>query len=147
MAKRILVPLDRSDVSEAVLPVVADLARGAGTTVRLLHVAPIAENLVSSEGRLITYSDQEMERLEAEGLDHLKAASARLGLSADCVVRFGDATDEIVREADACHADLIAMTTSGKSGLRRVVLGSVAEQVSRRARMPVLLYRARSVPE
>ena len=147
MAKRILVPLDRSDVAEAVLPVVADLARSTGATIRLLHVAPIAENLVGGDGRLIAYSDQEMERLEAEGLDHLRAASARVGLPAECVVRFGDAADEIVREADAFHADLVAMTTTGKTGLRRALLGSVAEQVSGRAHIPVLLYRARVIPE
>jgi nucleotide-binding universal stress UspA family protein len=67
MAKRILVPLDRSDLAESIMPLVADLAPGADATVRLLHVAPVPENVVSTEGRLVAYADQEMERLEAEG--------------------------------------------------------------------------------
>ena len=140
MVKRILVPLDQSDLAESIVPLAADLARGAGATLRLLHVAPVPENLVSREGRVIVYADQEMVRLEAGGLDYLKGVAARLGLPGDCVVRFGDAADEILREAEAYGADLIAAATAGKGGLKRMVLGSVAHQVFRRARVPVLLY-------
>jgi nucleotide-binding universal stress UspA family protein len=147
MVKRILVPLDRSDLAETIVPLVADLARGAGATVRLLHVAPVPENVRSAEGRIIAFSNQEMERLQAEGLDHLKGVAARRGLPAECVVRFGDDADEILREADACGADLIAVTTAGKSGLQRVAMGSVAEQVFRRAQVPVLLYHPSRVPD
>jgi nucleotide-binding universal stress UspA family protein len=119
---------------------VADLVRGSGATVRLLHVVPVPEKLVSPKGRLVADADQEMERLEAEGLDHLKAIVARLDLPAECVIRFGDDADEILREAEAYGADLIAVTTAGRSGLKRMVMGSVAEQVFRRAQVPVLLY-------
>ena len=139
MIKKILVPLDRSEVAEAVLPLVAGLARGTGALVRLVHVAPVAENLVSQAGRVLAYSDQEAERLEAEGLDHLREIAARLDVPVECAIRFGIAAEEILREAEACRADLIAMTTTGKSGLRRVVMGSVAEQVLHGARVPVLL--------
>jgi nucleotide-binding universal stress UspA family protein len=147
MTKRILVPLDRSEVADTIVPLVVDLARGAGATVRLLHVAPVPESLVSTEGRVIAYANQEMERLEAEGLDHLKGVAACRGLLAECVVRFGDDVDEILREAEACGADLIAVTTTGKSGLQRVAMGSVAEQVFRRAQVPVLLYHPKRVPD
>ena len=140
MAKRILLPLDRSDVAEAVVPLVGDLARGAGATVRLLHVAPIPGNVVSQEGRVVAFADQEMERLETEGLEYLQAIGARLGLAAECVVRFGADSEEILREAEAWGADLVTMSTAGKSGLKRMVMGSVAEQVFRRAHVPVLLY-------
>jgi nucleotide-binding universal stress UspA family protein len=147
MAKKILVPLDRSAVAETIVPLVADLARGADATVRLLHVAPVPESVVSTEGRIIAYVDQEMERLEAEGLDHLKGVAARRGLLAECVVRFGDDADEILQEAEACGADLIAVTTAGKSGLQRIAMGSVAEQVFRRAQVPVVLYHPARVPD
>jgi len=147
MAKRILVPLDRSDLAETIVPLVADLARGASASVRLLHVEPVPENVVSKEGRLVAYVDQEMERLEAEGLNHLKGVAARLSVPAECVVRFGDDADEILREAEAYGADLVAVTTAGKSGLKRLVMGSVAEQVFRRARVPVLLYHPGWVPD
>jgi nucleotide-binding universal stress UspA family protein len=146
MAKRILVPLDRSNLAETIVPLVADLVHGAGATVRFLHVEPVPENIVSNEGRLVAYADQEMERLETESLNHLKGVAAQLDLPAECVVRFGDDADEILPEAEAYGADLVAVTTAGKSGLKRWVMGSVAEQVFRRARMPVLLYHPGWMP-
>lgn len=146
MAKRILVPLDRSNLAETIVPLIADLARGAGATVRLLHVAAVPENLVSRDGRVIAYADQEMERLEAEEMEHLRAIAARLDLPAECVVRFGSDADEILHEAELYGADLVAVATAGKSGLKRLVMGSVAEQVFRRARVPVLLYHPGWVP-
>jgi len=56
-------------------------------------------------------------------------------------VRFGEPLDEILREAEAFDADLIAVSTVGRSGLGRTILGSVAEQVVRKAAAPVLLFR------
>ena len=142
MTKRILVPLDQSPLAESVLSLVADVARGAGATVRLLHVTPVPGN-VEVDGRVVAYADQEMARLEAEGKDYLQSMEVRLaGVPVECVVRFGTDVREILLEAEAFGADLIAVTTAGRSGVGRVVLGSVAEQVFRKATQPVLLYRA-----
>jgi nucleotide-binding universal stress UspA family protein len=141
MPKRILVPMDQSPVAEAVLPVVEDLARG-GAVVRLLHVAPEPGNRLGPDGRVVAYTDQEMERLEAEGLDYLGTVEARLpGVHVERVVRFGDPLAEILREVEAFGADLIVVTTSSRSGLGRALLGSVAERVMRRAEPSVLLLR------
>lgn len=141
MAKRILLPLDGSTSAEAALPVIADLARGAGATLRLLHVAPMPENLYGRDGHLVAYADQEIARLEAEHRDYLGTVEPRLsGVPLESTVRFGDPVHEILQEADEWGADLIGVTTTGRSGLGRVVLGSVAEQVFRKAVVPVLLY-------
>ncbi len=141
MAKRILVPLDASPLAESIVPVVADAARGAGATVRLLHVAEAPQTLMDERGRVVAYAGQEMERLEAEGLDYLRTVEVQLeGVPVECVVRFGDPAKEILLEAEAFGADLVAVATAGRSGVRRTVLGSVAEQVFRKARVPVLLY-------
>lgn len=141
MAKRILVPLDQSPVAESVVPLVADLARGSGATVRLLHVAPVPGNLVSKEGRIVAYADQEMQRIEGEGLDYLRMIELKLaGLPAESAVRFGEPLEEILREVEAFGADLIAVTTAGRSGLGRTLLGSVAEQVFRKSPVPVVLF-------
>jgi nucleotide-binding universal stress UspA family protein len=141
MAKRILVPLDESPAAEAVLPLVADTARGAGATVRLLHVSPVPGPIVAKDGRVVAYADQEMARLEADGLDYLHTAEARLdGVPVDSVVRFGEPAEEILREAEAFGADLIAVTTAGRSGIGRVALGSVAETVFRKAPVAVVLF-------
>ena len=143
MAKKILVPLDQSALAESVLPLVADLARGGGSTVRLLYVSSVPQTRVNEDGRVVAYADQEMERLEAEGRDYLSKAEVRLGgAPVECVVRFGEPLAEILREAAAFEADLIAVTTAGRSGLSRALLGSVAEQVMRKAKVPVLLLRA-----
>lgn len=136
MAKRILVPLDRSEAAQCVLPLVGDLARSSGATVRLLHVVPIPEGRVGDHGR---YASHEMDRLELKGLDYLKAAEAQLErVPVESVVRFGNTAEEIVREAEAFRADLIALTTSSRRWLRRVV-GGVADRVFRTADVPVMV--------
>ncbi len=143
MAKRVLVPLDRSRSAEAVLPLVTALARGEGAAVRLLLVAPVPESRVSADGRTVAYADQEMARLEAEGLDYLRAVKMSFGPvgGVDCVVRYGDPVEAILAEAAAFGADLIAVTTEGRGAVRRALLGSVAEQVVSKAAAPVVLLR------
>lgn len=142
MAKRILVPLDQTTDAEAVLPLVADAARGSGAVVRLLHIAPVPERVVGAGGHVVAYADQEMERLRNEGMDYLQAVEARLeSVPVECQVRFGSPVEEILLEADAFQADLIAMTTRSRHALSRIVLGSTAEQVCRKAAAPVLMFR------
>jgi nucleotide-binding universal stress UspA family protein len=143
MAKRILVPLDEAVQSESLIEAIGALARNAGATVRLLHVAPIPESVADDYGHVVVYADQETARLEAEGLDYLHAASLRLdGVTLEYAVRYGDPVEEILDEAESWNADLIAMTTRGRGSIERALVGSVAEQVFRKAPMAVTLYRA-----
>ena len=142
MAKRILVPLDGSPAAERIVPLVADLARGSGASLRLLHVAPEPDSMLTRACPAGAPPDR-------EGHDYLHALEARLeGLPIDSVIRFGDPVAEILREANAFGADLIALTTAGQGGLSRVALGSVAEQVFLRAAASVLLFHAnpRGIP-
>src|SRR5262249_20668838 len=94
------------------------------------------------------YADQEMERLQSEALDYLRTIEAHVegvpveGVPVECVVRFGEPLGEILEEAAAFGADLIAVTTAGRSGLGRIALGSVAEQVFRKAEIPVVLFHS-----
>jgi nucleotide-binding universal stress UspA family protein len=143
MAKRILVPLDRSRTAESVLPLVIDIARGTGAAMRFLMVEPPPDTRVGTDGRVVAYADREQARLEAAGLDYLRALTRQCGGVSDveCVVRFGDPVDEILREAEGFDADLIAVTTEGRSALGRTVLGSVAEQIVKKADAPVMLMR------
>src|SRR5262245_10840635 len=139
MTKRILVPLDRSERALSVLSLVADTARGSGATVRLLNVAPIPEQRIASDGRVVAYASQEMERVELSRLEYLKEAEARLeGVPVESVVRFGDPVEEILHEAEAFGADLIAVRTSGTGWLSHLQK-SVADRVSHKADVPVLL--------
>ncbi len=145
MAKRILVPLDRSAASEAVLPIVADIARSAGSTVRLLNVQPVPAPVVAEYGRVVAYKDQEMARLEAKGQVYLEGIEATLhGIPVERQVRFGKPAREILVEADAWDAELIVMAGRPTTWLARLGRSDVAGTVSRRARTPVLRYQWRA---
>jgi nucleotide-binding universal stress UspA family protein len=140
--KRILVPLDLKTDPDAVARVVADAARGAGATVRLLHVAPVPDAVVDVDGRIIAYADQEGARLEAEALDYLRTVEIELdGIPVEPVVRFGDPAAEILREADEFGADLIVLTTPRGTSLTRLLLGGTVASVYRRADAAVMLLR------
>jgi nucleotide-binding universal stress UspA family protein len=142
MAKRILTPIDGQGPSETIVPVVAALARGAGSTVRLLRVFPVPEQVIGPYGRTIAYVDQEMSRLTAEGLDQLAHVEAELeGIPVERVVRFGEPAEEIRLEAEAFNADLVALATTRRSRLGSALVPSVAERVVRDAPVPTLVLR------
>ena len=142
MAKRILTPIDGREPSETIVPVVAALARGAGSTVRLLRVFPVPEHVIGPYGRTIAYVDQEMSRLTAEGLDQLAHVEAELeGIPVERVVRFGEPAEEIRLEAEAFNADLVALATTRRSRLGSALIPSVAERVVRDAAVPTLVLR------
>jgi nucleotide-binding universal stress UspA family protein len=139
--KRILVPVSETDPSSAV-SVVKGVARDQGSTVRLLRVFAVPERVVGPHGRTIAYADQEMERLTATGLAEMELAESDLaGVPVERVVRFGEPVEEILREAEAFDADLIALTTLPRSRLGSAIAPGVSERVFRAAPVPVLLLR------
>ena len=141
MPKRILVPLSQIEPADSFMMALGDLARGAGATVRLLHVAEPTTNLVDVDGRVVAYADQETHRVEAEARDFLETVALRLdGVPVELAVAFGNPTHAILAEAADFGADLIALGVAGRRRFMR--LGSVAEQVFRRAEVPVALVRA-----
>jgi nucleotide-binding universal stress UspA family protein len=143
MAKRILAPIGADERSESIVPVLAGLAHGTGSTVRLLRVFPVPEYVVGDYGRVIAYTDQEMARLTAEGLDELARIEAQLdGVPVETVVRFGETAEEIVLEAEAFDADLIAFATERSGRLRRALAPGIADRVSGRAPVPTLVLAA-----
>jgi CBS domain-containing protein len=137
----ILVPLDGSAGSETVLETIGEIARGEDASVRLLSVhAPVHE--VEADGRIVAFVDQEMERVEAEARTYFQRVVAGLGpVTVSFVVRFGDPVDQIVEEAKASRATLIAMATHRRTGIARIVKGSVAERVERTTTVPVMLVQ------
>jgi nucleotide-binding universal stress UspA family protein len=142
MTKRILTPIDGREQSEAIVPVVAALARGAGSTVRLLKVFPVPEHVIGPYGRTIAYVDQEIARLTAEGLDQLAHVEAELdGIPVERIVRFGDPAEEIRLEAEAFNADLVTLATTRRSRLGSALVPGVAERLERDARVPTLVLR------
>ncbi len=139
MFARILVPLDGSPLAEAILPEVGELAALHGAEVVLLRVALVhilpGVDQTDAQVRAV----EEAERYLADVERHL----ATRGIRVTSAVRYGHAVEEILDHAQSAGADLIAMSTHGRGGLGRLVLGSVAETVLRAAAVPVLLLRAR----
>lgn len=141
--RKILVPLDGSPLAEEVLPQIKDLARSLDAEIILLRVAMIPY-LPGTDPR-------ELEQKAAAGA-HLYLEVKRRELEAEgfrveTVVRSGEAAEEIVEQAEAFGADLIAMVTHGRSGFKRWLMGSVAEKVLHGSDVPVLVYRAWKPPK
>jgi nucleotide-binding universal stress UspA family protein len=139
---RLLVPLDGSERALQVLPVVERLARGRAPHVTLLRVEPLVLTEVPSpavEG--LVWDPGPLEQSLAAPRDRLAAA----GATVDVRVTYGVVAAEILQAARG--ADLLAMTTHGRTGLPRWWFGSVAEQVLRHAPCPVLVVRTVAVPE
>lgn len=148
--KKILVPLDFSPTSAEALRFAVDLSLKYEASITILYVdelvfimspyAPLPANTIQnwiSEGRTL---------LENAKGDALKAGATDV----DAVLLQGRASPEIIRVAHDGNFDLIVMGTHGRSGVDRVLIGSVAERVVRRAPCPVLtvgLPHARSADE
>ena len=141
MAKRIMIPVDREERAETVVGLVADLARASGATVRLVHVGPLPQTRTDAYGRVIAYQSQDFERIESVARARLSVLAHTLldGLPVEVRVRCGDVTDEILDEAEAFGADLIALPAPRSRWWQpRRVRGLVA-RLLRRADTPVML--------
>jgi nucleotide-binding universal stress UspA family protein len=138
MFKKILVPLDGSALAEGILPEVTELARTLGAELLLLRAA-LAHVFPG-----IDPSDEEVRVVhEAEGyVGALAGKLAETGIPIRTAVRYGKPAVEIIKHIADNQVDLVAMSTHGRSGLSRLVMGSVAEAIVRSAGVPVLLVRA-----
>lgn len=141
MFKRILVPLDGSPLSEAILPQVAELTHALGAEVTLLRVG-LAHAFPGVDPKSLV--DEEV-RVMQEAEAYLATVAQRFGqegMTIRTVVRYGQPAAEIIDHVAFEGVDLVAMSTHGRSGLTRLVMGSVAEEVVRKVRVPVLLLRS-----
>jgi len=140
LPKTILVPTDFSDSAEEALDYAIALAGKLGATVHLLNVITIPALGVPELGVALTSTMMESTVRSNQGaLD--KLATCRASANLDTILRTGDARDVIVDVAREIGADLIVMGTHGRRGVRRALLGSIAEGVLRTAPCPVLTIR------
>ena len=138
----VLVPLDGTPGSEAVLPAALQLARIHGARVRLLRVLPATGVARALDHHVVAYSDQEAARDEYAARWYLRGLRTRLrAVPVDEVVRFGDATAEILSEAEEPDVAWITMATRPARGLRRWLRRSVSRTVERAAWVPVMRTR------
>lgn len=115
-----LVPLDGSKESEAVIPYIEELASKLKTEVVLLQV-------------VVASVESYLEKVDSQ----LRGK----GITVKSEVRFGSVAEEIIKLADEIHADVVAMSTHGQSGVSRWVFGSVANRVLHEGNTPLLLVR------
>jgi nucleotide-binding universal stress UspA family protein len=142
MYKRALVPVDGSLVAETIIPFILEIAGPLDLEVMLLRVIPPIPSRAIQDARPEVVAELETWRADAE--EYLAALAAELrskGVRVQTAVRHGEAPAEIVAAARAAGADLIAMTTHGRTGLRRALVGSVTEAVLGLAEIPVFLMR------
>ncbi|RME49260.1 MAG: universal stress protein [Chloroflexi bacterium] len=143
MYRKVLIPLDGSPFAERILPHIERLISSAETELILFHVVEPFHHVVSPETRA-GLTDAEITNFRESATLYLKRVRGELremGLQAHVQTAHGDVASAICDTAQAQGADLIAMTTHGRSGVGRWAFGSVADRVIRTASQPVLLVR------
>lgn len=136
--KTILHPTDFSEFAEAGFHLACALARDYGARLILVHVKPPAEVVYGEFGAVPPETPEDVEKLE-ERLFDIKPDDSTIPVEYFFVD--GNIPDEIVRLANENDCDLIVMGTHGRTGVSRLLMGSVAEQVMRRAECPVVTVK------
>ena len=143
MYKSILVPLDGSKLAEEILPEIEKVASCMQARIVLVrvcraHVFP-GKDPTRAEVEVVREAELYLNKI----VDQFKAR----GFDAEAHVRYGDVAEEILTHGRRNDIDLISMSTHGRSGLGRWLLGSVAEKIVRHCEKPVLLLRAQEKTE
>lgn len=135
--RTILHPTDYSPASEAAFAFACSLAGEYFSEILVLHVVePVF--IMTVEGYSAPYPSGELEAA-LKRLDTVVALDSRVKVRREVV--YGGSVDQIVRVAKESKAELIAMGTHGRSGLSRLIMGSVAEGVLRKVSCPVLFAK------
>jgi nucleotide-binding universal stress UspA family protein len=150
MSGCIVVPLDGSRLSERALAPAKALARFTETELHCVRVALASQIIVFADmGGAVLYPDQALTegRRESEAyLEAVRAAETAEDFAVRTEVRMGDVPGEVVDAARDARAQFIVMSSHGYSGVRRWLLGSVAETVLHAAPCPVWVVRAATPP-
>jgi len=141
--ERILVPLDGSALAEAAIEAALDLGRGLPSKLMLLRAA---------EAHTLPGTDPTDEQVAVvrEAEEYLAAVTDRLAKrgvkDVDTSVWYGPAAAAVIEATKLKKADLIVMSTHGRSGLGRLILGSVTESVLRGTTAPICIVRVPGAP-
>jgi len=152
MYQKIVVPLDGSKTGEAALPYVEDMVSKLSPEVKveitLLQVlSPVHPSLAGGQAVAdFAYTEKQAEETKKAAIDYLNKTGEALrskGATVMAKVAIGDASQEIVKAAEEINANVIAMSTHGRSGLSRWAFGSVTDKVLRReGKIPIVMARA-----
>ena len=140
--RMILVPIDFSAHADAVLEWAAHMAEEHGSKLVLLHAYHLPVDFQQLEGAYLPPDFWKQVKTEAsENLERCATKLRARGLAVETVVREGYPATAIEEEARSRHADLVVIGTRGHSGLKHLLLGSVAERVVQKAPCPVLAVK------
>lgn len=153
MSERILMPLDGSKMGEAALSyvdgLISRLAPGETVEITLFHAITVVRHSVHYQGggvMSIPFREDELDKFKEEAQAYLERVSKGLQhdkVSFVCKVAVNENPAEAIIEAEKeVNADLVAMSTHGRSGISRYTIGSVAEKVMRGGGVPVLMVRS-----
>ena len=150
MYKKIIVPLDGSELAECVLPHVENIAKGCESTeIIFLYVIIPVENLYnftySAREKATEYLEPKVKMAQDKGLNvqyRILVGDPDQSVTDYAVAHEGDAAGAITTYATREGADLIIMATHGRSGISRLAHGSTADKVLRSSCIPVLMVRA-----
>jgi len=138
--KRILVPVDFTETSDKAFDFALELAEKFGATIVAMHAFEIPV-IGFPDGALVATADiaGRIQEAAKKGLDAaVTTRQGRGGVKIESVLREGNAQEEIKTVAEEMKADLIVIGTHGRKGIARALLGSVAENVIRTVKIPVL---------
>ena len=140
----ILVPVDGSETSFAAIDKAASLAKAFGSKVTVVQVLTL-DPYVAAEYISISQTNELIERARKalqESLNQAKEKFAEYGVEVDTKILEGQVIQrEIVKEAEKIAADLIVIASHGRTGIKKLVLGSVAQSVLAEGTIPVLIVR------
>ena len=145
--QKILVPLDGSETAASVLPFVEEMAKLFGASLVLYHAVPPISAYPGFETVNPQLDGQVLQEMQQQARELLSRAARDLegrGLHATVAVSIDLAVDGVLHAAKETGADLIAIGTHGRSGIGRMVMGSVANAVMRRSELPCLLVHPTS---
>ena len=150
--QNIVVPLDASAFAEQALDQASELASAMDATFHLVSIVPLPHVLpvhIHKENESQSLMRAVLHQTELERRTHYLEQKAEhfkeLGLRVQTNVAPGHPAEEILRFSTQQQQTLLVMTTHGRSGLRRILLGSVAMKIVREAHVPVLLVRGRTL--
>ena len=138
---KILVPYDGSNYADKALDIACRFSKDYGSKVRVLHVIDASHAWVIIGGITLSFEEKlvsEAKKLLSKAIEY---ARKNYGITIEEKLRIGHPANDIIEEAEEWGADLIIIGAKGISGLKRLLLGSVAEAVAHHANCNVLIVR------
>ncbi len=145
MFKKILVPLDGSEISESVLKYAVGIATGCNVPlVVLVRVREIldANVIATMDPTIVSELDQSYHDEAAVYLEDKAVTLREKGVNVEIDVLSGNPAEEIIEYTKKKGVDLIIMSTRGRSGVSRLVFGSIADKITKHSPVPVLINPA-----